>query len=139
MKKLWWLLAIFIAATAVKEGLDHLGPIAEAYRAYRETASAGAGAKQHDPRFRDIEGSLIRANYQLESGESLGDGRVRLWVVESLQFQKFSESGPFGNRRVARTRQSVLMSLVEGKWVVTELVEQDPEVQSLDQIEFPGQ
>lgn len=138
MKKLWWLLAIFVAATAVKEGFDHLGPIAEAYRAYRESAAAEARTKLGEPRFRDIEGSLIDVDYRLESGEREGDGRVRLVVVESLRFQKLSESGPFGNRRVAQTRQSVLMSLVGGKWVVSELVEEPTLVQSLDEIELPG-
>lgn len=138
MKKLWWLLAIFIVATAVREGLQHLGPIAEAYRAYRDAASAGAREKLGDPRFRDIEGSLIDVDYRLESGEHEGDGRVRLVVVESLRFQKLSESGPFGNRRVAQTRQSVLMSLVGDEWVISELAEEPTEIQSLDEIELPG-
>lgn len=139
MKKLWWLLAIFIAATAVKDGLDYFGPIAEAYRAYREVAIAEAGSKRDDPRFSGIEGNLVDIDYRLESGEKEGDGRVRLVVVESLRFQKLSESGPFGNRRVAQTRQNVLMTLVKGEWIVSELVEQAPEVRSLDDVELPGQ
>lgn len=139
MKKLWWLLALFIIATAVKDGLDRLGPVAEAYRVYREQATAGAVAKSAEPPFRDIEGSFHDVTYTLESGELQSDGRVKLVVVEAIQFQKLSESGPFGNRRIAQTRQTVLMAQVNGEWVVSELAEEATEVRSLDSVALPGE
>ncbi len=55
-------------------------------------------------------------------------------VVEAVHFQKFSESGPFGNRRVAQTRQHVEMSSVDGEWVVSDLSEEATEVKDLSSV-----
>ncbi len=133
MKKLWWLLALFALATAVREGLDYFGPMARAYRAYRDEAEAQVRARRGDARFQGIEGQIVDIGYRLESAERQ-DGSVLLVVVEAVHFQKFSESGPFGNRRIAQTRQHVQMSQVEGRWVVSDLREEMTEVKDLSSV-----
>jgi hypothetical protein len=134
MKKLWWLLALFAFATAVREGLDYFGPMARAYRAYVDEASAQARSRRGDARFAEIEGAVTDVGYRLESAERGEDGTVLLVVVEAVHFQKSSESGPFGNRRVAQTRQHVEMSEVEGRWVVTDLRQEATEVRDLSSV-----
>ena len=131
MKKLWWLVALFALATAVREGLDYFGPMARAYRAYSDEAEAQLRARRGDARFQGIEGNIIDVGYRLESAERREDGSVLLVVVEAVHFQKFSESGPFGNRRIAQTRQHVEMRQVEGRWVVSDLREETTEVKDL--------
>jgi hypothetical protein len=134
VKKLWWLVALFALATAVREGLDYFGPMARAYRAYVDEASAQVRAHRGDARFQEIEGAIINVGYRLESADRQDDGSVLLVVVEAVQFQTFSESGPFGNRRVAQTRQHVEMSQVEGRWVVSDLREETTEVKDLSSV-----
>lgn len=136
LKTLLWLLALFVVATAVKETYDFFNPMAEAYRAYREQAGERARGRENDPVFRNIEGNIVDVVYRLESAEPAGDGRVRLVVVESIHFQKFSESGPFGNRRVAQTRQHVVMTSSSGQWVIGELNEDVTEVRELGEMDF---
>ncbi|MGH9321409.1 MAG: hypothetical protein ACRD21_07180 [Vicinamibacteria bacterium] len=134
VKKLWWLLASFVVATAVREGLDYFGPMAQAFRAYRTEAEAYVRGQRDDPRFESIEGSVIEVGYRLESAEREEDGGIRLVVVEAVQFQKFSESGPFGNRRVAQTRQHVVMRSVDERWVLSDLREETTEVTELGSV-----
>ena len=131
MKKLWWLLALFALATAVREGIDYFGPMARAYRAYVEEASALVRSRRAEQRFQRIEGAITDVSYKLESAERREDGSVLLVVLEAVHFQKFSESGPFGNRRVAQTRQHVTMSDVDGEWAVADLREEQTEVKDL--------
>ncbi len=131
MKKLWWLLALFAVATAVREGFDYFGPMARAYRAYVEEASARVRTRRAEERFRQIEGAITDVSYTLESAERREDGSVLLVVLEAVHFQKFSESGPFGNRRVALTRQHVTMSDVDGAWAVADLRKEQTEVKDL--------
>ena len=134
MKKLWWLVALFALATAVREGLDYFGPMARAYRAYVDEASSQVRAHRGDARFQEIEGNIIDVGYRLESAERRDDASVLLVVIEAVHFQKFSESGPFGNRRVAQTRQHVEMSQVEGRWVVSDLRAETTEVKDLSSV-----
>jgi hypothetical protein len=134
VKKLWWLVGLFAVATLVREGLDYFGPMARAYRSYVDGASAEVRARRGDARFEGIEGSIIDVSYRLESAERQDDGTVALVVVEAVHFQKFSESGPFGNRRVAQTRQHVEMRQVEGRWVVSDLREETTEVKDLSSV-----
>lgn len=134
MKKLWWLVGLFAVATLVREGLDYFGPMARAYRSYVDGASAEVRARRGDARFEGIEGSIIDVSYRLESAERQDDGTVALVVVEAVHFQKFSESGPFGNRRIAQTRQHVEMRQVEGRWVVSDLREETTEVKDLSSV-----
>jgi hypothetical protein len=134
VKKLWWLVALFALATVVREGLDYFGPMARAYRSYVDQASADVRARRGDSRFEGIEGSIVDVGYRLESAERQDDGTVALVVVEAVHFQKFSESGPFGNRRVAQTRQHVEMRDVGGQWVVSDLREETTEVRDLGSV-----
>lgn len=134
MKKLWWLVALFALATAVREGLDYFGPMARAYRAYCDEAEAQVRARPGDARFQGVEGGIVDVGYRLESAEREENGTVLLVVVEAVHFQKFSESGPFGNRRVAQTRQHVEMSFVDGRWVVSDLREEATEVKDLSSV-----
>lgn len=134
MKKLWWLVALFALATAVREGIDYFGPMARAYRAYSDEASAQVRGRRGDARFQEIEGDIVDVGYRLESAERREDGSVLLVVLEAVHFQKFSESGPFGNRRIAQTRQHVEMSQVEGRWVVSDLREGTTEVKDLSSV-----
>jgi hypothetical protein len=133
VKKLWWFVGLFAVATLVREGLDYFGPMARAYRSYVDQAAAEVRASR-DGRFDGIEGGIIDVGYRLESAERQEDGTVALVVVEAVHFQKFSESGPFGNRRVAQTRQHVEMRQVEGRWVVSDLREETTEVKDLSSV-----
>lgn len=135
MKWLWALLFLFVLATAIKEGWDHFGPMAQAFRAYREEAEPLARSLRNDPRFRDVEGHIIHVSYQLESAERTDGGAVRIVVVESVHFQRVSESGPFGNRRVAKTRQRVLMSRKGSDWAVSRIEEDATEITELATID----
>jgi hypothetical protein len=134
VKKLWWIVALFAIATAVREGIDYFGPMARAYRAYREEAESQVRSHRGDIRFQGIEGQIVDIGYRLESAERQEDGSVRLVVVEAVHFQKFSESGPFGNRRIAQTRQHVEMRTVEGRWVMSDLREETTEVKDLSSV-----
>lgn len=138
MKKLWWLLAIAVVATALKDVVDHFGPMAQAYRAYREQAGSVARDKATDSRYRHIEGFITQVDYRLESAEPAGEDRVRLVVVESLTFQTPTEMAPLGNRRVAATRQRVLMARTPAGWTVAELVEEEPELMELSSLGRDG-
>jgi hypothetical protein len=131
VRKLWWVVAIFALATAARETYVYFGPLARAYRAYADEAAAGARSRRDDPRFDGIEGDITDVKYSLESAERGEDGRVRLVVLEAVHFQKFSESGPFGNRRVAQSRQHVEMIQAEGRWVVSEVRNEATEVKDL--------
>jgi hypothetical protein len=138
MKKIWWLLLLFIIATGVREALDHFGPMAQAFRAYREQAEADVRATKNDARFQGIEGNIISVSHRLESAERNEDGGVRLVVVEAVQFQRFTESGPFGNRRVAQTRQHVVMTRREDRWVLSDFREDSTEVTELSDLASDG-
>jgi hypothetical protein len=127
MKKLLWLLAMFVVATAIRESYEFFGPLAQAYRAYREEARAQLLTRRDDARFGSIEGSVVEVTYSLESAEHQPDGSVRIVVLEAVQFRSASDPGPL-NRRVAKTRQRVVMRRFEGRWVVSELMEDETEV-----------
>lgn len=134
MKKLWWLVALFALATAIREGVDYFGPMARAYRAYREEAEAQVRARPGDARFQGIEGQIVDVSYRLESAERQEDASVLLVVVEAVHFQKFSEQGPFGNRRVAQTRRHVKMISTDLGWEISDLREETTEVKDLSSV-----
>jgi hypothetical protein len=134
VRKLWWLVALFALATAVREGIDYFGPMARAYRTYVDEAKAQVRGRRGDARFQGIEGEIMDVGYRLESAERRDDGTILLVVVEAVHFQKFSESGPFGNRRVAQTRQHVELSQHEGRWMVTDFREETTEVKDLSSV-----
>lgn len=136
LKKLLWLLALMVVATAMRDVVRYFGPMAAAYRNYRDEATAATLARGKTKAFRDIEGHIIDVSYHLESAEPAGEDQVRLVVVEAIQFQKVSEMGPFGNRRVARTRQHVTMSHVDGAWIVSHVEQDATEVGDLSEIDF---
>jgi hypothetical protein len=133
LKKLWWIVALFALATAVREGLDYFGPMASAYRAYVDESGAEVRSRR-DARFDGIEGAIIDVGYSLESAERAEDGRVRLVVLEAVHFQKFSEQGPFGNRRVAQTRQHVVMRRTESGWAISDRREEATIVKDLSSV-----
>ncbi len=85
-------------------------------------------SRRDDARFGSIEGSVLDVSYFLESAEHQSDGTIRIVVVESVQFQKATASGPFGDRSIAKTRQRVVMKQSEGRWVVSDLMEEETEV-----------
>lgn len=134
MKKLVVLLGLLVVATAVKEVFDFFEPMTQAYRSYREEAEANLLGRGKTGRFRAIEGNIIGVNYRLESAELATETEVRLVVVESVRFQKASEM--LGNRRVAHTRQRVLMRFTGGRWTLSELVEEPLEVTELGLVDF---
>ena len=123
MKKLLLFLAFVIVVTALRDVVGYFGPMAGAYRSYRDEATALALDRGKTRSFRDIEGHIVDVSYHLETAELVGD-EVRLTVREAIRFQKVTELKPFGNRRVAVTRQYVSMSRVNGRWVVSH-IEQD--------------
>ena len=134
MKKLVWLVVLFALGTAIREGVDYFGPMARAYRAYVEESKADSRGRKSDPRFKGIEGDVIDVGYSLESAERREDGRVALVVLEAVHFQKFSEQGPFGNRRVAQTRQHVEMIQTDGRWEISGLREEATVVKDLSSV-----
>ena len=134
MKKLLWLFVIFAAATAVREAVDYFGPMAAAFRAYREEAHKQALERGKKKSFRHIEGNIVKVSHKLESSERPDEDTVRLVVLEAVHFQKSSERGSFGNRRVAQTRQYVLMVRIDGEWLVSHLEEDATMVVNLSEI-----
>jgi hypothetical protein len=131
MKALWWLVALFAIATLAREGYDYFGPMARAYRAYVDEARKDTLSRPKGAGIQEIEGSIVEVLYRLESADRGDDGSVHLVVVEAIHLQKFSESGPFGNRRVAETRQHVEMREIEDRWVTTGLREEATQVKDL--------
>lgn len=134
MRKLLLLFVLFVAATAVREAIDYLGPMAKAYRTYRDEAHTQTLAHGKKRSFRDIEGNIVDVSYQLESAERTAEDRVRLVVLEAVQFQRSSERRAFGNRRVAQTRQYVLMTRVDGEWLISQLEQDATEVVDLAEV-----
>lgn len=120
--------------TALRDVVGYFGPMAEAYRSYRDEATALALDRGKMQSFRDIEGFIVDVSYHLETAEPMGDGKVRLTVREAIQFRKGSEMVPFGNRRVALTRQYVSMSRVDGRWVVSGIEEDATEINELHEL-----
>ncbi len=134
MKKLLWLFIIFAAATAVREAVEYFGPMAAAFRAYRDEAHAQALERGKKKSFRDIEGNIVRVSHKLESSERSAEDKVRLVVLEAVHFQKSSERRAFGNRRVAQTRQYVLMTRIDGEWLISQLEEDATEIVELSEV-----
>ena len=132
MKKLLLFLAFVVVVTALRDVVGYFGPMAEAYRSYRDEATALALDRGKTRSFRDIEGHIVDVSYHLETAEPIGDDEVRLTVREAIQFQKVSEMKPFGNRRVAVTRQYVLMRRVDRRWVMSHIEEDATEITELD-------
>ncbi len=136
MKKLLLFLAFVIVVTALRDVVGYFGPMAEAYRSYRVEAKALAIDRGKTRSFRDIEGHIVDVSYHLETAEHAGDDEVRLTVREAIQFRKVSEMKPFGNRRVALTRQYVLMRRVDGRWVVSHIEEDATEITELTELDL---
>ncbi len=134
MKKLLLFLAFVIVVTALRDVVGYFGPMAEAYRSYRDEAKALALDRGKTHSFRTIEGHIVDVSYRLETAEPVGDDEVRLTVREAIQFRKVSEMKPFGNRRVALTRQYVLMRRADGRWVVSHIEEDATEITELADI-----
>ncbi len=122
--------------TALGDVVGYFGPMAEAYRSYRDEAKALAIDRGKTQSFRDIEGHIVDVSYHLETAEPVGDDEVRLTVREAIRFQKVSEMKPFGNRRVALTRQYVLMRRVDGRWVVSHIEEDATEITELTELDL---
>lgn len=121
LKKLLLLLAFVVVVTALRDVVGYFGPMAEAFRSYRDEATASALARGKSKAFGDVDGHIVDVSYHLETAEPIGEGEVRLTVREAIQFQRMSEMKPFGNRRVAVTRQYVSMRRVDGRWVVAKV------------------
>ena len=136
MKKLLLFLAFVVVVTALRDVVGYFGPMAEAYRSYRDEATALALDRGKTRSFRDIEGHIVDVSYHLETAEPIGDDEVRLTVREAIQFQKVSEMKPFGNRRVAVTRQYVLMRRVDRRWVMSHIEEDATELTELTEIDL---
>jgi hypothetical protein len=134
LKKLFLFLAFVIVVTALRDVVGYFGPMAEAYRSYRDEAEALALDRGKTRSFRNIEEHIVDVSYHLETAEPAGDDEVRLTVREVIQFQKVSEMRPFGNRRVALTRQYVLMRRTNGRWVVSHIEEDATEITELADI-----
>jgi len=134
LKKLLLFLAFVILVTALRDVVGYFGPMAEAYRNYRDEATALTLDRGKTRSFRNIEGYIVDVSYHLETAERVGDGKVRLTVREAIQFQKASEMKPFGNRRVAVTRQYVSMSRVDGRWMISHIEEDATKITELSEI-----
>lgn len=139
MKKLLLFLAFVVVVTALRDVVGYFGPMAEAYRSYRDDATALALDRGKLRSFRHIEGHIVDVSYHLETAEPTGDDQVRLIVREAIQFRKGSEMVPFGNRRVAVTRQYVSMSRVGGHWVVSNIEEDATEITELNKLDLSGE
>ncbi len=136
MKKLLLFLAFVVVVTALRDVVGYFGPMAEAYRSYRDEATALALDRGKMQSLRSIEGFIVDVSYHLETAEPMGDGKVRLTVREAIQFRKGSEMVPFGNRRVALTRQYVSMSRVDGRWVVSGIEEDATEINEFHELDL---
>lgn len=135
MKKLLLVLGFAVLVAALRDVVGYFGPMAEAYRSYRDEARAATLAAGKGQRFRDVEGNIVDVRYHLETAEPTDDDEVRLVVLETIHFQNFSEIGAL-NRRVAQTRQYVSMKLMDGQWVVTHVEQDATELSDLSDMEF---
>lgn len=136
MKKLLLLLAFVVAITALRDVVGYFGPMAEAFRSYRDEATALALERGKTKSFRNIDGHIVDVAYHLETAEPVGEGEVRLTVREAIQFQRVSEMKPFGNRRVAVTRQYVLMRRAGDQWLVSHIEEDATEITELNEVDL---
>ena len=136
MKKLLWLLAFVVIVTALRDVVGYFGPMAQAFRNYRDEATALALDRGKSKAFRNIDGHIVDVSYHLETAEPVADGEVRLTVREAIQFQRVSEMKPFGNRRVAVTRQYVSMRRVDERWVVSGIEEDATEITELSEVDL---
>lgn len=134
MKKLLLLLAFVVVVTALRDIVGYFGPMAAAFRSYSDEATAAALERGKSKSFRDVDGHIVDVSYHLETAEPVGDGEVRLTVREAIQFQRVSEMKPFGNRRVAVTRQYVWMRRIDDRWVVSHLEQDATELTELDEV-----
>jgi hypothetical protein len=137
LKKLLLFLAFVVVVTALRDVVGYFGPMAAAYRSYRDEAAALDRGKLRA--FRHIEGHIVGVSYHLVTAEPTGEDQVRLAVREAIQFRKGSEMVPFGNRRVAVTLQYVSMSRVDGRWVVSQIEEDATEINVFDELDLGGE
>ena len=63
MKKLLLFLAFVIVVTALRDVVGYFGPMAEAYRSYRDEAKALALDRGKTHSFRNIEGHIVDVSY----------------------------------------------------------------------------
>jgi hypothetical protein len=138
LKKLLLFLAFVVVVTALRDIVGYFGPMAGAYRSYRDEAATLALDRGKLRSFRHIEGHIVGVSYHLVTAEPTGEDQVRLTVREAIQFRKGSEMVPFGNRRVAVTLQYVSMSRVDGRWVVSQIEEDATEINVFDELDLGG-
>ena len=129
MKKIFLLGLIALLGWAGYSTYQKFGPAAEPFRAYQQhatavvqggtmagrAAAARFGAAGNIPEVTAIE-------YELESQQEEGEGRVRIVAVQHVQrVYRDGMGNPAGRPKSSRTRQRALVERVGERWEVTAL------------------
>ncbi len=131
LKRLSWILVLFVLASAGSEIFHYTNSLAEAFGAYQDQATTIAKARRHDPPFKPLGGYIIDVTYILVSVEQEGRNAVRLVAIQSVHFQRGLPTLNWGARKIARTRQRALMTKSHGRWQISELEEDTTEFATL--------
>ena len=126
MKKLFFVLVLL---TLANELFQFLGPRQAAFRAYESQAGPQQLESIHDL----IDGRLLDIRYHLISVESVSEDELRLVVNRAVQFDDSGHLIAIGGRKIAKTRQHVLMRRVNDEWKISVVEEDATEVTELSE------
>jgi hypothetical protein len=121
VKKLSLLLWLMVFMSIGRGVADFVDARFGALRAYQDQATAIAKALRHKPPFEEIPGHIVNVSYRLLSIECEDPYELRIAAVQSVHFQKGSQLGNLVGRKIAQTRQDVLMIKNGDQWEISEL------------------
>jgi hypothetical protein len=131
VRKCGFVLVLYILACIGRDLYDHFSSRNDAFRAYQEEATRLVKSRRHDPTFESVEGYIADVLYRLESLEHEAEDKIRLVAIQAVHFQRSGVINSWVGRKVAKTRQRVLMTRDRGTWRISELEEDLTEVSNL--------
>ncbi len=131
MKKLSFVLALFILACIGREAYEHLAVPYRAYRVYQERATAMARERRSEPPLASISGIMTDVFYSLETLDREAENKVRIVAVQSVHFERGTLVQTLGSREVARTRQHVVMMQIGDDWEISQFEEDATELSTV--------
>ena len=131
MKKLSFVLALFILACIGREAYEHLAVPYRAYRVYQERATAMARERRSEPPLAAISGIMTDVFYSLETLDREAENKVRIVAVQSVHFERGTLVQTLGSREVARTRQHVVMMQIGDDWEISQFEEDATELSTV--------
>jgi len=121
MKKLCFLILLFISASVGREIYGYFSSLSGAFEGYKDHAAKMARSGAHEQTLEPVEGHLVDVSYILESVKREGRNNVRLAAIQSLHYETGFGVGNWGDRRIAKTRHDVIMVRKDGRWQISEL------------------